>query len=71
MICGAEGSKSRLPKAAGAELAGQMRNEKLYAVVAQAYFEVKKYKTHQRRTTFASLDVEKVYAVAARKTFRN
>ena len=33
-ICGAGGSKSRLAKAAGAEPAGQMRDEKLHAVVA-------------------------------------
>ena len=36
MICGSGGSKSRLPKAAGAEPAGQMRNEKLHAVVARS-----------------------------------
>ena len=29
MICGSGGSKSRLAKAAGAELAGQMRDEKI------------------------------------------
>ena len=34
MICGSEGSKSRLAKAAGAEPAGQMRDEQLHAVVA-------------------------------------
>ena len=34
MICGSGGSKSRLPKAAGAEPAVQMRDEKLHAVVA-------------------------------------
>jgi len=44
VICGSGGSKSRLAKAAGAEPAGQMRNEKLHAV----------YKTHQVRTTFGS-----------------
>ena len=38
MICGSGGSKSRLAKAAGAEPAGQMRNEKLHAVVAQSTF---------------------------------
>ena len=38
MICGSGGSKSRLPKAAGAEPAGQMRNEKLHAVVARSTF---------------------------------
>ena len=132
MICGSGGSKSRLAKAAGAEPAGQMRDENLHAVVArstfwsqnvqntsgpdhfwklrcrksarrcgakhiskskctkhtmvgpllevemskkctplwcEAHFEVKMYKTHQRRTTFGSWDVEKVHAVVARSTF--
>ena len=32
------GSKSRLAKAAGAEPAGQMRNEKVHAVVARSTF---------------------------------
>ena len=32
MICGSEGSKSRLAKAAGVEPAGQMRDEKVHAV---------------------------------------
>ena len=44
MICGSGGSKSRLAKAAGAEPAGQMRDEKLHAVVA--------------RNTFASQNVQ-------------
>jgi len=34
MIYGSEGSKNRLAKAAGAEPAGQMRDEKLHIVVA-------------------------------------
>ena len=38
MICGSRGSKSRLAKAAGAEPAGQMRDEKVHAVVAQSTF---------------------------------
>ena len=38
MIWGSGGSKSRLAKAAGAEPAGQMRDEKLHAVVAQSTF---------------------------------
>ena len=63
MIWGSGGSKSRLAKAAGAEPAGQMKDEKLHAVVVQ--------KIHQRRTTFGSYDVEKVHAVMARNTFRN
>ena len=38
MIWGSGGSKSRLAKAAGREPAGQMRDEKLHAVVAQRTF---------------------------------
>ena len=38
MICGSGGSKSRLAKAAGAEPAGQVRDEKLHAVVARSTF---------------------------------
>ena len=134
MICGSRGSKSRLAKAAGAKPAGQMRDEKLHAVVEQstfasqnvqstpgsehfwklrcrksarccgvkhiskstctkhtmlgprlevamskkctplwreAHFEVKMYKAHHVRATFGSWDVEKVYAVVARSTFRS
>ena len=37
-ICGSGVSKSRLAKAAGAEPFGQMRNEKLHAVVARSTF---------------------------------
>ena len=68
MICGSGGSKSRLTKAAGAEPAGQMRDEKLHAVVARST-EVKMYKTHQVQITFKSCDVEKVHAVVERSTF--
>ena len=38
MICGSGGSKSRLPKAAGAEPAGHRSDEKLHAVVARSTF---------------------------------
>jgi len=38
IICGSGGSKSRLAKAAGAEPAGQMRDEKLHAVVFRSTF---------------------------------
>ena len=38
MICGSRGSKSRLAKAAGAEPSGEMRDEKLHAVVARSTF---------------------------------
>ena len=134
MTCGSGGSKSRLAKAAGAEPSGQMRDEKLHAVVArstfrsenvqstpspdhfwqlrcrksasrcgakyiskskctkhtrsgpllavtmskkckplwrEAHFEVKKLKAPYDRTTFGSCDVEKVYAIVARSTFRS
>ena len=36
MFCGSGGSKSRLAKAAGADPAGQMRDEKVHAVVARS-----------------------------------
>ena len=38
MILGSGGSKSRLAKAAGAEPCGQMRDDKLHAVVARSTF---------------------------------
>ena len=38
MICGSAGSKSRLARAAGAEPAGQMKDEKLHTVVARRSF---------------------------------
>ena len=39
----ARGSKGRLTKAAGAEVAGQMRDEKLNVVMARSTFGSKKY----------------------------
>ena len=71
MICGSGGSKSRLAKAAGAEPSGQMRDEKLHAVVARSTFRSQNVKTPGVRTTFGSWDVEKVHAVVARSTFRS
>ena len=44
MICGSGGSKSRLAKAAGAEPGGQLRDEKLHAVVARSTFPSQKCK---------------------------
>ena len=38
MICGSGGSKKKLAKAAGAEPSGQMRDEKMHAVVARSTF---------------------------------
>ena len=46
MICGPGGSKSRLAKAAGAEPAGQMRDEKLHAVVARSTISKSKCTKH-------------------------
>ena len=37
----------------------------------EAHFQVKMYKTPQRRTTFGSWDVKKMHAVVARSTFRS
>ena len=37
----------------------------------EAHFQVKMCKTHRVRTTFGGSDVEKVYAVVARSTFRS
>ena len=51
--CGSGGSKRRLANAAGAEPSGQMRNEKLHAVVA--------------RSTFGSCAIEKAHAVVWRE----
>ena len=42
VFCGSGGSKGRLAKAAGAEVAGQRRDEKLHAVVARSTFGSKK-----------------------------
>ena len=47
-------SKSRLAKAAGSEPLGQMRDEKLHAVVARSKFRVKNVKTRHVRNTFGS-----------------
>ena len=43
VFCGSGGSKGRLAKAAGAEVAGQMRDEKLHAVVARSTFGSQKW----------------------------
>ena len=45
MICGSGGSKSRLAKVAGAEPAGQMRDEKLHAVARCAFQSLNAHKT--------------------------
>ena len=55
MICGSGGSKSRLAKAAGTEPAGQMKDEKLHAVVARSTCGSESVKHHMLR---ALLEVE-------------
>ena len=68
MICGSGGSKSRLAKAAGAE-PGQMRDEKLHAVVARSTFASEKAKNTSRSEHFLKLRCRKVHGVVARSTF--
>jgi len=59
MFCGSGGSKSRLSKAAGAEPAGQMRDEKLHAVVARSTFASEKAKSTSRSKNFWKLRCRK------------
>ena len=54
LFCGSGGSKSRLAKAEGAELAGQMRDEKLHPFWCEAHFEVKSGKAPHARSIFGS-----------------
>ena len=69
MGCSSGGWKSRLAKAASAEPCGQMRDEKLQAVVVRSTLQVKKLKTPHVRSAFGSWDVEKVRVVVAWSTF--
>ena len=55
MICGSGGSKSRLAKAAGAEPAGQMRHEKVHAVVARSTFRSQNVQNITKHTRFGPL----------------
>ena len=71
VVCGSGGSKSRLAKAAGAEPSGQMRDEKLHAVVARSTLRSQNAHSTTCRSTFGSCDVEKVHAVVAQSTFRS
>ena len=75
MICGSGGSKSWLAKAAGAEPAGQRRDEKLHAVVARSTFPSQNVKNTPASDHFWKLrcrkSIEKVHAVVARSTFRS
>ena len=59
MIWGSGRSKSRLAKAAGAEPAGQMRDEKVHAVVARSTFASEKAKNTLRSDHFWKLRCRK------------
>ena len=59
MICVSGGSKSRLAKVAGAEPAGQMRDEKLHAVMARSTFASEKVKKTSRSGHFWKLRCRK------------
>ena len=59
MVCCAGGSKSNLAKAAGAEPAGQMRDEKVRVVVARSAFPSQKGKNTSRSEHFWKLSCRK------------
>ena len=59
MICGSGGSKSRLAKAAGAEPSGQMRDEKLHAVVARSTFRSPNVTKHTRFGPLLEVEMSK------------
>ena len=71
MMCGSGGSKSRLAKAAGAEPAGQMRDEKLHAVVARSTLPSQNVQNTSAPEHFQKLRCRKVHAIAARSIFRS
>ena len=68
-ICGSGGSKSRLAKAAGAEPAGQMRDEKVHAVVARSTFPSQNVQNSPGADHFWHLRCRKSARVVARTTF--
>ena len=59
MICGSGGSKSRLAKVAGAEPSGEVRDEKLHAVVGRSTFASEKAKDTSRSEHFWKLRCRK------------
>ena len=71
--CGAKHiSKSKCTKHQGfGSLLEIEMSKKCTPLWREAHFQVKMYKTHHARTTFGGSDVEKVYAVVARSTFRS
>ena len=72
MICGSGGSKSRLAKAAGAEPSGQMRDDKLHAVVARSTFGSQNVQNTPGSDHFWKLRCWKAHdAAVARSTLRS
>ena len=71
--CGAKRiSKSKVLKTGGlGPLLEVAMSKKCTPLWREAHFEVKMYKTPHVRATFGGSDVEKVYAVVARSTFRS
>ena len=65
----AEGSKSRLAKAAGAEPAGQMRDQTVHDVVARSTSGNQNVQTTSAPDQFWKLRCGKSHAVVARSTF--
>ena len=63
MFCGSGGSKSRLPKAAGAEPSGQLRNDKLHFIVARSSRFGSQKAQDTSRPHFGSSNVHKGYVV--------
>ena len=55
VFCGSGGWKGRLAKAAGAEVAGQRRHEKLHAVVARSTFQSQKWQNTSVSDDFSKL----------------
>ena len=67
MICGSGGSKSRLAKAAGAEPAGQMRDEKVHAVVVRSIFPSQN--VHTRFGPLLEVEMSKKYTPLWREAY--
>ena len=59
MVCGSGGSKSRLPKAEGAEPCGQVRDEKLHGVVARKHISKSKCTKHLSSGTLLEVEMSK------------
>ena len=68
MFCGSRRSKSRLAEAAGAEPSGQMRDEKLHAVVARST--CRSQNAHKGPHVRSIFEVEKVHAVWRKAHFK-